>query len=290
MITMMNHMRNHSMQFTCFCFALFFFKTQAFLLVPSSTTSTPIASAYQQHQRPWVRTAGNATTTLHMKTLQTKSCSQSRNQSIPSTGSRWYLPPLYMTKVEQQPEDEKNQQQQQQQQQQPEKDIPNTAPSLRRELGKITGISLTALRASLRATTGFSLTALRTTLRTLTGVSITGVVKRCVGLLPPWFRYFLQPFLILYYVPLLVLREMVGSTETSKKEASEEHDKLVNYWKDAIQLAETRSASWPLHVKMDGTLEYDLDDDRMNDVIVEAIEMKHLEEEKEKKKEEEDKN
>lgn len=278
------------MQITCFFFALFFFKTQAFSLVPSSTSCTPIASAYQQHQRPWVRTAATtttATTALHVKRIQTKSCSQSRNQSIPSTGSRWYLPPLYMTKVEQQPDDEKNQQQQPQQ---PKKESPNTAPSLRRELGKITGISLTALRASLRATTGFSLTALRTTLRTLTGVSITGVVKRCVGLLPPWFRYFLQPFLILYYVPLLVLREMVGSTETSKKEASEEHEKLVNYWKDAIQLAETRSASWPLHVKMDGTLEYDLDDDRMNDVIVEAIEMKHMEEEKEKKKEEEDKN
>jgi hypothetical protein len=155
-------------------------------------------------------------------------------------------------------------------------------PSIRKELGKITGISLTALRTSLRATTGFSLTALRTALRTLTGVSITGVVKTLVGLLPPWFRYFLQPFLILYYVPLLVLKGMVGSTSTSKREASEEHDKLVNYWKDAIMLAETRSASWPLHVKADGTLKYDLDDDKMNDVIVEAIEMKHVDEKEEK--------
>jgi hypothetical protein len=153
-----------------------------------------------------------------------------------------------------------------------------TSPGIRKELGKLTGISLTAIRASVRATTGFSLTALRTTLRTLTGVSITRVVKTLVGLLPPWFRYFLQPFLILYYVPILVLREMIGSTSTSKKEAYEEHDKLVNYWKEAIQLAENRCESWPLHVKTDGTLQYDLDDDRMNDVIVDAIEMKHVDE------------
>lgn len=152
--------------------------------------------------------------------------------------------------------------------------------SIRKELGKLTGISLTAIRASIRATTGLSLTALRTTLRTLTGVSMTGVVKTLLGLLPPWFRYFLQPFLIMYYVPLLVLRGLIGSSSTSKKEANEEHQRLVNYWKEAIQMAETRCDSWPLHVKADGTLQYDLDDDRMSDVIVEAIEMKHLDEKK----------
>ena len=52
-----------------------------------------------------------------------------------------------------------------------------------------------------------------------------------------------------YYVPLTILKGMIGST--------------------------------PLHVMADGSMKYDLEDDRMNDKIVEAIEMKHEIEKKE---------
>ena len=52
-------------------------------------------------------------------------------------------------------------------------------------LGKLTGLSLTAIRRSLRTTTGLSLTATRTALRGLTGVSVTASMKMLFGILPP---------------------------------------------------------------------------------------------------------
>ena len=140
---------------------------------------------------------------------------------------------------------------------------------------KVTGLGFTAIRSSIRATTGLSLTAMRTTLRALTGVSITTVVKSLLGLLPPWTRYFFQPFLILYYVPLTILKGLIGPTPTAKKEARSSHDGLVQYWKDAVELAENKVSDWPLHVMADGSIKYDLEDDRMNDKIVEAVEMKY---------------
>jgi hypothetical protein len=146
---------------------------------------------------------------------------------------------------------------------------------------KVTGLGFTAIRSSVRATTGLSLTAIRTFLRTLTGVSISRVMKSILALLPPWTRYFFQPFLILYYVPLTILKGMIGSTPTAKMEARSTHESLVQYWKDAIKSAEDHSADWPLHVMADGSMKYDLEDDRMNDKIVEAIEMKHEIEKKE---------
>ena len=146
---------------------------------------------------------------------------------------------------------------------------------IRKKLGNLTGLSLSGIRASARVTTRVSLTATRKFLRTLTGVSVTGAMKALVGLLPPWCRYFLQPFLIIYYVPLVVLKGFIGSTSTTKKDASVVHEKLVDYWKEAIKMAENQSASWPLHVTSDGRLQYDLDDDNMNDAIVDSIELKY---------------
>lgn len=156
----------------------------------------------------------------------------------------------------------------------------NSGTSIRKELGKLTGLSITVIRASVRATTGLSITAIRTFLRTLTGVSVTGTMKALFGLLPPWGRYFLQPFLILYYAPLVILKGLVGSTSSSKKDDRASHEQLVDYWKEAIQMAESRSASWPLHVMADGSLQYDLEDENMNDAIVKAIEMKYMHDKK----------
>lgn len=151
-------------------------------------------------------------------------------------------------------------------------------PSIRRELGKLTGVSFSAVRATVRGTTGISLTAIRTFLRALTGVSISRTVKSLVGLLPPWFRYFLQPFLVFYYVPLLILKGLVGSTSTSKQEAMASHLKLVEYYKEAVKLANSKDSEFPIHMVEDGTFTYDLEDGNMNDALVRAIQMKHLEE------------
>ena len=79
----------------------------------------------------------------------------------------------------------------------------------------------------------------------------------------------------MYYVPLTILKGLIGTSPTAKSDARKAHESLVDYWKQAIQLAESKNADWPLHVMADGNIKYDLQDDRMNDAIVEAIEMKH---------------
>ena len=112
------------------------------------------------------------------------------------------------------------------------------------------------LRATLRGITGFSLTALRTSLRAATGISITSTTKAIVGLFPLWFRYFMQPFLVLYYAPLMLMRSWVGETKTSKAEKRAAHEKLVEGWKHAIEVAEAAQANeyWPIHVDEDGNI------------------------------------
>ncbi|GMI30094.1 hypothetical protein TrCOL_g252 [Triparma columacea] len=69
------------------------------------------------------------------------------------------------------------------------------------------------LRPVLKGITGFSLTALRQTLRTLTGLSLSKFVGRLlkpmVRVWPLSVRAFLQPFLVLYYWPLLFVRALV---------------------------------------------------------------------------------
>lgn len=122
-------------------------------------------------------------------------------------------------------------------------------------LGVITGLSMTAIRQSVRTTTGLSLTATRTVLRGLTGLSVTAAMKNLFGIFPPWFRYFLQPFFIMYYTPLMILKYYIGSTKGSKQEAQAAHQTVIKGWKDAIIAAEVAQESWPLHVTDDGTIE-----------------------------------
>jgi hypothetical protein len=141
-------------------------------------------------------------------------------------------------------------------------------------------ISLSAIRASIRATTGFSLTATRTALRTMTGVSVTSIVKAIVGVFKPWMRYFFQPFLILYYVPLTSMKYFVGTTKTSRAEQLAAHEKLVEGWKDAIREAEGKlNGEFPLHVSDDGTIETKMNMQRedISECIVSAIEQRYEE-------------
>lgn len=139
-------------------------------------------------------------------------------------------------------------------------------------------LSLSAIRGSIRATTGLSLTATRTALRTMTGVSVTSIVKHIVGIFKPWMRYFFQPFLILYYVPLTSMKYFIGTTKTSRAEQLAAHEKLVEGWKDAIRVAEEKlDDEFPLHVSEDGTIETkkNMQKEDISEFIVSAIEQQY---------------
>lgn len=60
----------------------------------------------------------------------------------------------------------------------------------------------------------------------------------------------MQPFLILYYTPLIILRSMVGSTSTSREEARQAHEHFVDGLKEAVKVAEkvNKDGYWPVHV------------------------------------------
>jgi len=150
----------------------------------------------------------------------------------------------------------------------------------RGRMRRITGFSLTALRSTMRAATGFSLTALRTTVRAATGISITGTMRAILSVFPTWFRYFLQPFLIMYYVPLLLLRGLVGPTKTYKSEAKAAHEQLVANWSDAIKAAEAaqKGGYWPVHVDEDGSFRAAMPPDPdtvldITDAVAESVEV-----------------
>eukprot|EP00518_Triparma_eleuthera_P012805 CAMPEP_0182487502 /NCGR_PEP_ID=MMETSP1319-20130603/47790_1 /TAXON_ID=172717 /ORGANISM="Bolidomonas pacifica, Strain RCC208" /LENGTH=331 /DNA_ID=CAMNT_0024689625 /DNA_START=641 /DNA_END=1633 /DNA_ORIENTATION=- len=83
---------------------------------------------------------------------------------------------------------------------------------------------LSPLRPAIRAATGFSLTALRTALRTFTGISLSKglmiVFRPFYRMWPLTVRAFLQPLLVMYYWPLIMIRATVmtkGYPLTSEK-------------------------------------------------------------------------
>lgn len=126
--------------------------------------------------------------------------------------------------------------------------------AVRAQLRKLTGFSLTAFRLSAQATT----MSVRTALRTATGVSISNVLSAFVGMFPLWARLFMQPFLIIYYTPLMILRGLVGSTKDSRREASRSHEVFVQGWKDAVEIAEkvNEDGYWPVHVNESGGIDF----------------------------------
>eukprot|EP00525_Craspedostauros_australis_P002731 CAMPEP_0198114946 /NCGR_PEP_ID=MMETSP1442-20131203/6182_1 /TAXON_ID= /ORGANISM="Craspedostauros australis, Strain CCMP3328" /LENGTH=247 /DNA_ID=CAMNT_0043772357 /DNA_START=191 /DNA_END=934 /DNA_ORIENTATION=- len=124
------------------------------------------------------------------------------------------------------------------------------AKAIRVKLRKMTGFSFTAIRVSLRQITGFSFTAVRTALRAATGISLTAIwlsttaatglwirksMAVVLSLFPAWFRYFLQPFLVLYYAPLVFLRSITSPAARSRD----------TYWSD-VQ-SETEKAEQRLY-------------------------------------------
>lgn len=128
-------------------------------------------------------------------------------------------------------------------------------PSTRSRLRRLTGFSLTAVRSALGAATGFSLTAFRAALRAATGISlsgsISGAVRRFLEVMTPGMRYFLQPLLIAYYAPALVVRYwMVGPSSEYVEESLRGHERAVEGWRRAVEAAEKASDGgyWPVHL------------------------------------------
>jgi len=54
----------------------------------------------------------------------------------------------------------------------------------------------------------------------------------------------------------MILRAWIGPTNTSKAEARAAHERIVNGWKDAIQVAERANGGgyWPIHVDDEGNI------------------------------------
>ena len=110
-------------------------------------------------------------------------------------------------------------------------------------------------RSKLRQLTGFSLTAFRATLRGITGVSLSGVIsntiKTILDVFRPGMRWVIQPLLILYYVPILIVRYyLIGPSEQYVNDSRSGHEKLVDGWRKAVEIAEKAHADgyWPVHL------------------------------------------
>jgi hypothetical protein len=126
--------------------------------------------------------------------------------------------------------------------------------ALRDRLRRATGFSFTVFRATLRGITGISLTAIYASTVAATGLWIRKICSVVLSLFPSWFRYFLQPFLVLYYAPLFLLRNLTGPT---RKRAKAQHDSVLGAWKEAVQYAEKteKDGYWPVVVSEDGYFE-----------------------------------
>lgn len=138
----------------------------------------------------------------------------------------------------------------------PNADLGDVQQSPRSKFRRLTGFSFSALRSTLRAATGFSLTTFRATLRAATGISLSGLIsgslRRILDILSPSLRYFMQPFLIVYYAPLLMVRYwLVGPSKQYVEESRKGHEKLIEGWRKAVQAAEKANSDryWPVHLK-----------------------------------------
>lgn len=142
--------------------------------------------------------------------------------------------------------------------------------SLRHSLRTWTGFSLTAIRAALRTATGLSFTVLYAATLAATGAWIRRITAVLVGVFPTWFRYFLQPFLVLYYVPLFVVRSWTGPSSAT---ARRKHEAIVAQMKHDVEVAD-RATTGGLHVHVHGgILETDSSDVDLNEAIVEAVQI-----------------
>eukprot|EP00535_Pseudo-nitzschia_heimii_P002663 CAMPEP_0197179108 /NCGR_PEP_ID=MMETSP1423-20130617/4168_1 /TAXON_ID=476441 /ORGANISM="Pseudo-nitzschia heimii, Strain UNC1101" /LENGTH=263 /DNA_ID=CAMNT_0042628971 /DNA_START=126 /DNA_END=917 /DNA_ORIENTATION=- len=126
---------------------------------------------------------------------------------------------------------------------------------IRSRLRTATGFSFTIFRATLRSLTGISLTAIYAGALAASGLWIRKTMSALLGVFPSGFRYFLQPFLVMYYTPLIILRSL--ASPTNRKRAVAKHETIVAAWKEAVVVAEKteRDGYWPVVVNEDGYFE-----------------------------------
>jgi len=126
---------------------------------------------------------------------------------------------------------------------------------VRSRLRKATGFSFTIFRATLRGLTGISLTAVYAGALAATGLWIRQTMSTLLSVFPSGFRYFLQPFLVLYYTPLIILRSL--ASPTNRKRAAAKHQTILAAWKEAVVVAEKteRDGYWPVVVSEEGYFE-----------------------------------
>jgi hypothetical protein len=132
--------------------------------------------------------------------------------------------------------------------------LSSTTRTIRNRLRKVTGFSFTVFRKTLRGITGISLTAVYATAFAATSLWIRKTMSIFLRLFPSGFRYFLQPFLILYYTPLILLRTLTGP---SRKRAVDKHNTVIDAWKEAVNVAEKleKNGYSPVSVNDDGYFE-----------------------------------
>jgi len=103
----------------------------------------------------------------------------------------------------------------------------------RGRLRKITGFSLTALRATMRATTGISLKGIYVSTFVTTSAAVRKAMTLVLAPFPTWLRCFAQPFLVMYYTPLFILRNLSGGP--TRKNAIEAHEGFLETHEQKIQ-------------------------------------------------------
>jgi hypothetical protein len=147
---------------------------------------------------------------------------------------------------------------------------PNYEHTARARLRTLTGFSLTALRATMRAATGISLTALYASTLAASGVWIRQTMKVILSIVPAWARYFVQPFLIIYYAPLFILRSI---SAPQRNQGVKKHDALVESWKQAVETADQSTSYWPLHLDKNGDFEADIAEMDLTDAVAQSVEL-----------------
>jgi len=109
----------------------------------------------------------------------------------------------------------------------------NNNDDARSRLRKITGFSLTALRATMRATTGISLKGIYVSTFVTTSAAVRKAMTLVLAPFPTWLRCFVQPFLVMYYTPLFILRNLSGGP--TRKNAIEAHEGFLETHEQKIQ-------------------------------------------------------
>ncbi len=127
--------------------------------------------------------------------------------------------------------------------------------AVRNRLRKATGFSFTVFRATLRGITGISLSALYAGALAASGLWIRKTMSTVLSAFPSGFRYFLQPFLVMYYTPLILLKSL--TSPTTRKRAVAKHETVIEAYKEAVVVASKTEEDgyWPVVVNDEGYFE-----------------------------------